>query len=60
MGRTFSTGEGGAMSARDSRGGRRVLVVEDEADLLATCERLLGRHGYEVIIGSSRWGRRSW
>jgi DNA-binding response OmpR family regulator len=48
------------MSARDSRGGRRVLVVEDEADLLATCERLLGRHGYEVIIGSSRWGRRSW
>lgn len=42
------------MSAR--RGGRRVLVVEDEPDLLATYERLLGRQGYEVITATSRTG----
>ena len=32
----------------------RVLVVDDEADFLATYERLLRRQGYEVIAVSSR------
>lgn len=38
------------------RGGvsRRVLVVDDEADFLATYERLLRRQGYEVITATSR------
>jgi DNA-binding response OmpR family regulator len=44
------------MSARDTRGGRRVLVVEDEPDLLATYERLLGRQGYDVTTATSRAG----
>lgn len=42
------------MSDRDPHSGWRVLVVEDEADLLATYERLLGRQGYEVITATSR------
>jgi len=33
---------------------RRVLVVEDEADLVATYERLLRRHGYCVVSARSR------
>jgi CheY-like chemotaxis protein len=33
-----------------------VLVIEDEADFLATYERLLGRQGYEVITATSRAG----
>ena len=33
---------------------KRVLVVDDEADFLATYERLLGRQGYEVITAMSR------
>jgi DNA-binding response OmpR family regulator len=33
---------------------RRVLVIDDEADFLATYERLLGRHGYEVVMATSR------
>jgi DNA-binding response OmpR family regulator len=33
---------------------RRVLVVDDEADFLATYERLLQREGYEVITVTSR------
>ena len=32
----------------------RVLVVDDEADFLATYERLLRRQGYEVTAVSSR------
>ena len=32
----------------------RVLVVEDEADLVATYERLLRRHGYQVVSARSR------
>ena len=44
------------MSVRDTRGAWRVLVVEDEVDLLATYERLLGRQGYEVITATSRAG----
>ena len=32
----------------------RVLVVDDEADFLATYERLLRRQGYEVTTVSSR------
>jgi DNA-binding response OmpR family regulator len=32
----------------------RVLVVEDEADLVATYERLLRRHGYRVVSARSR------
>ena len=42
------------MSSMDTRGGWRVLVIEDEADLLATYQRLLGRQGYEVITATSR------
>ena len=34
--------------------GARVLVVEDEADLVATYERLLRRHGYRVVSARSR------
>lgn len=45
---------GAEMSSRSSPGSGRVLVVEDEADLLATYERLLRRHGYEVIAATSR------
>lgn len=32
----------------------RVLVVDDEADFLATYERLLRRQGYDVIAAGSR------
>ncbi len=32
----------------------RVLVVEDEADLVVTYERLLRRHGYRVVSAGSR------
>jgi DNA-binding NtrC family response regulator len=31
-----------------------ILVVDDEADLLATYERLLRRHGYRVIPAGTR------
>jgi DNA-binding response OmpR family regulator len=44
------------MSGGDTRGSARVLVVEDEADFLATYERLLGRQGYQVITAMSRAG----
>lgn len=33
---------------------RRVLVVDDEADFLATYERLLRREGFEVVSATSR------
>ena len=33
---------------------RRVLVVDDEADFLATYERLLRREGYDVMTATSR------
>jgi two-component system, repressor protein LuxO len=33
---------------------RRVLVVDDEADFLATYERLLRREGYDVVTVTSR------
>lgn len=33
---------------------RRVLVVDDETDFLATYERLLRREGYEVVTVTSR------
>ncbi len=33
---------------------RRVLVIDDEADFLATYERLLRRQGYEVVTATSR------
>jgi DNA-binding response OmpR family regulator len=33
---------------------RRVLVVDDEADFIATYERLLRRQGYEVVTATSR------
>jgi two-component system response regulator GlrR len=42
------------MSGRDTLGPTRVLVVDDEADFLATYERLFGRQGYEVITARSR------
>lgn len=32
---------------------KRVLVVDDEPDLLATCERLLRRQGYQVMVARS-------
>jgi two-component system, NtrC family, response regulator PilR len=35
---------------------KRVLVVDDEADFLATYERLLRRLGYEVIVATTREG----
>jgi DNA-binding response OmpR family regulator len=41
---------------RDGDGtvGKRVLVVDNEADFLATYERLLRRQGYEVMTATSR------
>ncbi len=38
----------------DGSVGKRVLVVDNEADFLATYERLLRRQGYEVITATSR------
>lgn len=38
----------------DSRPGRLILVVEDEADLASTCERLLRRRGHAVVTAASR------
>jgi DNA-binding response OmpR family regulator len=36
---------------------RLVLVVDDEADLAATCSRLLRRHGYAVVcVGTIQEG----
>lgn len=32
---------------------RTILVVEDERDLAATCQRLLNRHGWDVVIAGS-------
>jgi DNA-binding NtrC family response regulator len=34
--------------------GRLILVVEDDADLAATCERLLRRRGHAVVAVGSR------
>ena len=31
-----------------------ILVVDDERDLAATCERLLNRRGWNVTIAGSR------
>jgi len=31
--------------------GRRILVLDDEVDLVATCVRLFSRHGYECVVG---------
>jgi DNA-binding response OmpR family regulator len=31
-----------------------ILIVEDERDLATTCERLLRRHGWNVVIATSR------
>jgi two-component system response regulator PrrA len=42
------------MSDAGAPTGRRVLVVDDEADFLATYERLLRRQGYEVVTATSR------
>ncbi len=42
------------MSDAHTHGRKRVLVVDDEADFLATYQRLFGRHGYEVITATSR------
>jgi DNA-binding response OmpR family regulator len=33
---------------------KRVLVVDDEADFLATYERLLRRQGYRVVVATTR------
>lgn len=33
---------------------KRVLVVDDEGDFLATYERLLRRHGFHVIVATTR------
>jgi two-component system response regulator PilR (NtrC family) len=44
-------------SARqDSVVPKRVLVVDDERDFLATYDRLLRRQGYEVVMATSRAG----
>ena len=42
------------MRGEDGCVSKRVLVVDDEADFLATYERLFGRQGYEVITATSR------
>jgi DNA-binding response OmpR family regulator len=46
------TGRPGAWEAGD--GHAPILVVEDEADLAATCERLLRRHGHQVATAGTR------
>ena len=33
---------------------KRILVVDDEADFLATYERLLRRQGYHVVVATTR------
>jgi DNA-binding response OmpR family regulator len=33
---------------------RTVLIVDDERDLAATCQRLLGRRGWDVVLAASR------
>jgi CheY-like chemotaxis protein len=38
----------------DARGQSVILIVDDEADLAATCARLLRRRGYRVITVGSR------
>jgi two-component system response regulator PilR (NtrC family) len=38
----------------DGTGLRRVLVVDDEGDFLATYERLLRRNGFHVIVATTR------
>jgi DNA-binding NtrC family response regulator len=38
----------------DQNPGRLILIVEDEADLAATCVRLLRRNGHAVIAVGSR------
>ena len=38
----------------DAHARRLILVVEDEADLAATCERLLRRRGHAVVTVASR------
>jgi DNA-binding response OmpR family regulator len=38
----------------DGTGPRRVLVVDDESDFLATYERLLRRQGFEVLVAKTR------
>jgi DNA-binding response OmpR family regulator len=38
----------------DGAAPRRVLVVDDEGDFLATYERLLRRHGFLVIVAATR------
>jgi DNA-binding response OmpR family regulator len=40
----------------DGTGVRRVLVVDDESDFLATYERLLRRQGFQVIVATTRAG----
>jgi DNA-binding response OmpR family regulator len=35
---------------------RTILVVDDERDLAATCERLLNRRGWRVVITGTRQG----
>lgn len=38
----------------DGAGLKRVLVVDDEGDFLTTYERLLRRHGFQVIVARTR------
>jgi two-component system, NtrC family, response regulator GlrR len=38
----------------DQNPGRLILIVEDEADLAATCVRLLRRNGHAVVAVGSR------
>jgi DNA-binding response OmpR family regulator len=33
---------------------RTILIVEDEADLAATCARVLRRHGWQVAMAGTR------
>jgi len=50
---TRSFAGGSAMTPEADRV-KRVLVVDDEMDFLATYERLLRRQGYEVVVATSR------
>ena len=31
---------------------RRIVVIEDDADMAAMISKMLGRHGYETIIAA--------
>ena len=48
------TPDDAAASRRERASGVMVLIVDDEVDLARTCERLLRRHGYDVVTATTR------